>query len=108
MSSLEQSLDAIIAQNSKGKKPARRTIKGSKRPSIQSKSTVSKVRSNVRTRAPTVRGVAPRRSIQRPVAPASSQKVTRVSIQTASLDVATKVIVSGLPKDLDQKTIRVC
>lgn len=110
MSSLEQSLDAIIAQSSKssGKPASRRTLKGSKRPQIQSKSNVSRIRNNLRNSRNSIQRGGIRRSTvpsQRvPVAP----KITKKTIESASLDVATKVVVSGLPKELDQRTIRVC
>lgn len=107
MSSLEQSLDAIIAQTSKPGRKSIRTAKGSKRPQVQSKSAISRPRNGLR-RAPartarTVRPTGPRN--QRVAAPAP---INKKSLETASLDVATKVVVSNLPREIDQKSIRVC
>lgn len=99
MSALEQSLDAIIAQNKPAKKqaPPRRNIRAGK--------SVAKTTGK--------RGVIARR----PVAPAAfkakkatviQQKLQPKIAAAASLEVATKVVVSGLPKDLNQRSIQVC
>ncbi|OUT24783.1 hypothetical protein CAS74_001174 [Pichia kudriavzevii] len=98
MSALEQSLDAIIAQNKPAKKqaPPRRNIRAGK--------SVAKTTGK--------RGVIARR----PVAPAAfkakkatviQQKLQPKIAAAASLEVATKVVVSGLPKDLNQRSIQV-
>lgn len=102
MSALEQSLDAIISQNKPtGKKPIRRTVKGGKRPQVASKSFSNK--RNIITRRPQV-PVAMNRKI--PLGP--KPKAPLNAATSTSLDVATKVIVSGLPRDIDYETVKVC
>lgn len=95
MSALEQSLDAIIAQNKKSVKPLnRRNLKGSKKPQVASKNVVQKKK------------VVNKKVVNNKIAnlPTGPKK----SVLASSLDVATKVVVSGLPKDLKQHTIKVC
>lgn len=104
MSALEQSLDAIISQNTPKAKPQKRTAKVGKKVQVTSKKVLNKTRA-----------LANR---PRPTGPAASRKVAAVNkaklnvgakaIRAASLDVATKVIVSGLPRDINQDAIRVC
>lgn len=102
MSALEQSLDAIISQNKPaGKKPIRRTVKGGKRPQVTPKSFTNK--RNFINRRPNVPAALSRKL---PLGPKSKAPVKPTT--ATSLDVATKVIVSGLPKDIDYQTIKVC
>lgn len=103
MSSLEQSLDAIIAQSKparKPAKPARRTLKGAKKPQVLSKAVVNRPRNGLK------------RNVARPTAPAARRPPAAIPpqklLQSASLDVATKVVVSGLPKDIKHDVIKVC
>lgn len=113
MSALEQSLDAIIAQSTRpGRKPTRRNLKGSKRPAVSSKSVIQRPRAVFKNRdgratRPTrpTRPARVTRPIQSTRTPNLSSKQT---IASTSLDVATKVVVSGLPKDIKQDVIKVC
>ncbi|ODQ47032.1 hypothetical protein PICMEDRAFT_15034, partial [Pichia membranifaciens NRRL Y-2026] len=101
MSSLEQSLDAIIAHSAKpGRKPVRRNVKGAKRPQVLSKTVVARPRTGLRKTV--ARPTAP--VARRPVAPPAAPQPRL--FQSASLDVATKVVVSGLPKDIKNDVIR--
>ena len=113
MSALEQSLDAIISQN----KPSRRTVKG-KRPQVASKAVSVKGRkqvagrpiNSIRPRGPAAGAYAPRARQVRPSGPAAALRrpiVTQNAPHPAALQAATKVIVSGLPKDLKNDSIKV-
>jgi hypothetical protein len=107
MSALEQSLDAIISQKTPARKPAsRRTVKGSKRPQIASKSFGNRARNVIKRRPIPVRARASASPINRNLP--SGPKPKAPPAAAASLDVATKVIVSGLPKDIGYETIKVC
>lgn len=114
MSALDQSLDAIISQNNKSSRkntPARRTIKGSKRPQISSKSARGGrvALNNGRSIRPTGPASFRGRPItnQRRAIPTSNIPA-KINPQAASLKNASKVVVSGLPKDIKQDSIRVC
>lgn len=112
MSALEQSLDAIISQNKPAKQAKRSFVKG-KKPFVASKAAFVKGRRPVVSRP---RGVGagaagaylPRGA--RPTAPAASlrrQVVAPNAPHPAALQAASKVIVSGLPRDLKNDSIKV-
>lgn len=110
MSALEQSLDAIIAQSTRpGRKPTRRNLKGSKRPAVSSKSVIQRPRAVFKNRdGRATRPTRPAR-VTRPIQSTRTPNLSsKQTIASTSLDVATKVVVSGLPKDIKQDVIKVC
>lgn len=100
MSALEQSLDAIIAKS--GKPATRRNFKGKKPVQKQGKSLVAR-RAPANARA-NVAALNKKRVIQKKLGTAPVAR----GIEASSLQMATKVIVSGLPKDIKQDSIKVC
>lgn len=107
MSSLEQSLDAIISQNKSPKaKPQKRNIKTGKKVQVAAKKVANKSRALANRPRPT--GPAVSRKVAAVAKAKLSANVNAKSLRAASLDVATKVIVSGLPRDINQDAIRVC
>ena len=104
MSALEQSLDAIISQNKPKAKPQKRTAKVGKKVQVTSKKAVNKPRALANRPRPT--GPAASRKVA--AATKAKLNIGAKAIRAASLDVATKVVVSGLPRDINQDAIRVC
>lgn len=98
MSALEQSLDAIISQNNKNRAPARRNPKGS----LNNKSGKRVVASKKVINRPRAHA-----NIRKPI-PSGPRKASIPSVNPHSLDTATKVVVSGLPKDIKQNSVKVC